>query len=252
MSNRIGKGLVLVHTAFALLLMAWAGSIFLSFDDFGWKDPFKVWDSKDTGKRVASQLDKRVAALHQLYHARDRAVPGIRPAVDALMETMEHFPKNHLFYTEELKKIREAPDAIAPKAIVWDKGDLVLDTKDKLVGKVTFGAPVPGIDKSIKTVNAELADVLAKVEAITPVIAKLVKDIDEITIQLYGSKNKDGTTDVIGLLEVLENEKTHQDKIAAEKTHLIPIYVDAQRRTENYLERFRGMTKTLTSFQKKS
>src|SRR3954464_10472283 len=98
MLNRIGKGLVLMHAAFSLVLMAWAANLWLQMNDFGWKEPQKIWETKDAGRRIPSDLDKRVAGLHELYRARERALPAIKPALDSLQETMGRFPKNHLFF----------------------------------------------------------------------------------------------------------------------------------------------------------
>ena len=230
------------------LVPTWAVMIYLQFNDYGWKEPYKIWETKDSGTRVASMLDKRTAVLYELYRQKDRAVPGIKPAIDTLTKTMEFFPKNHQFYVAELEKVRSADGPIAPKQLVWKNGSLVLETANEPLGKPVMKAPVAGIVKSTKATNLELAKILADIEKITPEIAELVKNTDDVTLQLYGgnkdAKNMD-TVD-IGLYEVLENETKLQDKIAAEKKYLTPIYVDTLRRYETFLDRLGTMRRTAT------
>ena len=45
----------------------------MQFNDYGWKEPYKIWETKDSGTRVGSMLDKRTAVLHELYRQKDRA-----------------------------------------------------------------------------------------------------------------------------------------------------------------------------------
>src|SRR5690349_11073792 len=106
MWNIIGRSLILIYTTCAVLVMGWALITFLRLDDYGWLEPLKVWDSKDTGYRVASDLDKKTAALQEQYRMRERSLPAIQPSLDALAESMDRFPKNHLFYVAELEKLR--------------------------------------------------------------------------------------------------------------------------------------------------
>jgi len=226
--------------------MTWAVMIFMQFKDFGWKEPFKVWETKDGGYRVASELDKRVAALHELYRARDRHAPAIRPALEALADTMERYPQNHLYYAKELEKVRSSPDAIQPKGIKWSKDGIVLDTPGKVIGKAVLDQPIEGIDKSLKVYREELKKVQGEIDKVSPEISKVVKQADEITIQLYGTKDEKTNESIdIGLYEVLELERVLQDKLAAEKEYLTPVYVDAQRRVEGYRDRYQSMKKTL-------
>ena len=251
MFNRIGKNLVLVHTTFSLLALGYALAVYLKFTDLGWKEPFKVWETKDSGYRIPSDLDKRTAALYDLYRTRERATPGIQPPLDVLAETMDRFPKNHLFYVDELNKLQKSTDPIQPKALKWDKGNLVLDTPGKSIGKPVLEAPIPGIDKSLTTVQQELKKIQGDVETITPEIHKLVEQADAITIELYGTKDDKGNTDVIGLYEILEKEREHQDKIAAEKEYITPVYVDAERRLQGFLDRYKSMERSLQAAQNK-
>jgi hypothetical protein len=244
--NRFGRNLVLAQTALSLVFMTWAVMVYLQFNDYGWKEPKKIWETKDSGYRIASQLDKRVAALHTLYRQKERALPGVQPALDKLTETMEHFPKNHQFYLEELARVRQGEGEIQPKQLTWKEGVLVVDTPDKPLGKPVMKTPVGGIDKSTKTLTTERDNIYAQIDAITPMIQNLVKNVDEITLQLYGTKDDKGKSVDIGLYEVLENETTHQDKIRQEIEDITPRYVDAERRAAGFRNRYRGMEQTIS------
>lgn len=246
MMNQFGKYLVIFQTALSLIFMTWAVMVYMQFNDFGWKEPKKVWETKDTGYRVASMLDKRTAVLYELYRQKERALPGVKPALDTLTETMEFFPKNHQFYVTELDKVRNSDVDISPKQLIWKDGDLVLETAGKPLGKPVMKGAVGGIDKSTKTVTLERNKILEDIEKITPEIADLVKKSDEITIQLYGTKDDKGNSLDIGLYEILEIERLLQDKLVAEKDDITPRYVDAERRAASFRNRFEGMLKQIT------
>ena len=247
MFNLIARLLVLVYTAASVLVLGWALATFLKLDDYGWIEPLKVWETKDTGYRVASHLDKATAALYDQMRTRERSLPAIEPALTTLNETMDRFPKNHLFYMAELDKLRNAEGAIDPKAIKWDKGAIVTDTPGKAIGRPVLEGDIPDVKKSLKAALEEQKKVNDDIEKITPENKELVRQVDEVTISLFGSKDDKGKSVDIGLYEVLEKEKEHQDKISAEKVDITPIYTDAERRLESFLDRLRSMQRTLDS-----
>jgi hypothetical protein len=247
MFNVIARFLILVYTAMSIMVLGWALATFLKLDDFGWLEPLKIWDTKDTGHRIASDLDKKTGALYDQMRARDRSLPAIQPSLDTLAETMDRFPKNHLFYVAELEKLRSSADPIDPKAIKWNNGAIVTDTPGKAIGRPVLEGDIPEVKKSLKTVQEEKKKVDDDIEKIAPENKELQKQIDEVTISLYGSKDDKGMTADIGLYEVLEKEKDHQDKIDAEKRQITPIYTDAERRLEGFLDRLHSMERTLNA-----
>jgi hypothetical protein len=249
MFNTIARFLILVYTALSIMVLGWALATFLKLDDYGWIEPLKVWETKDTGTRVASDLDKRTMALIDQMRTRERSLPAIQPALDTLTETMDRFPKNHLFYVAELEKLKSASEPIEPKAIKWVKGEIVTDTPGKAIGRPVLEGDIPDVKKSLKTAMEDKKKVDDDIEKLTPEIEALVKQVDAVTISLYGTKDDKGVTDVIGLYEVLDKEKEHQDKITAEKEYITPIYVDAERRLEGFLDRLRSMQRTLQAAQ---
>src|SRR5690349_3872250 len=105
--NRIGKGLVLANTAASIVALSWAAGVYFQFTDWGWKEP-----RSELGLRIPSEYDKRTAAFKEAVKARDTAVPALQPAWASLRAAEEPFPQNHLFYKQELARLRSATDPI--------------------------------------------------------------------------------------------------------------------------------------------
>lgn len=243
--NGFGKSLVLAQTTLSLIFLTWACMVFFQFADFGWKEPLKIWDTKDSGKRVASKLDKETAALNSLAAQRAKAEPGMRPAIDVLVKTMEFFPKNRQFYVAALEEIRFSDAPIALKKITYKDGSAVLDVPK--TGKPIMKDPIPDVTMSTKAYLKERDAIYDKIKALTPQIKDLVAQADDITIQLFGTKDDKGNSVDIGLYEVLDKENENQDKIREEKDYITPRYVDAQRRADAFRDRYGGMLKSLMS-----
>lgn len=243
MINGIAKFLVLGQTVLSLLFMTWAAMVYFQFTDYGWKEPYKVWETKDTGYRVAGLLDKRTAILHEMYRQKDRALPGIKPALETLRDTMRYFPKNHQFYVAEFDKLQSSQEPIAPQQLTWKDGQIVLETPVK--GKPLMKTPVAGVDKSTKMTALERDKILEEIAALAPEIAKLVQEANAITVQLNGTKDDKLNSVDIGLYEILENETTLQNKIRDEKEYIRPKFVDAQRRVESFRDRLTTMERAL-------
>ena len=130
MMNRIGKGLVLVNTAASLVALAWAAGVFFQFTDWGWKEP-----RSELGLRIPSEYDKRTATFKEAVKARDMALPALQPAWASLREAEERFPQNHLFYNQELARLRSSTEPIEVKYVSNKAGPIVLDTPGKAIGK---------------------------------------------------------------------------------------------------------------------
>src|SRR4051794_16614232 len=148
--NRIGKGLVLLRAAISILALSWAAGLFLQFTDWGWKEP-----RTDLGLRIPSEYDKRVAAFKEAVKARDLAMPAMQPARARLREAEERFGPNHLFYVQELARLRSSPDPIEVR-YVKRAGPIVLDTPDKPIGRPVLEEKVEGIAKSFDAYRADL------------------------------------------------------------------------------------------------
>jgi hypothetical protein len=246
MINAIAKFLVLGQTTLSVLFLGWSLMVYLQFNDYGWKEPYKVWETKDSGYRIASVLDRRTAVLHEMYRQKDRALPGVKPALETLRETMAFFPKNHQFYVAELERISTSDEPIKPNQLTWKDGQLVLDSPGKTTGKPLMKTPVAGIDKSTRATRIERDKILDEIKALTPVVAKLTQEVDAITIQLFGTKDDKNNSQEIGLYEILENESIFQNKLREEKDYLTPKYQNALREVESFRDRMAIIRRTLT------
>src|SRR5437764_1104207 len=137
--NRIGKGLVLVHTAISIVALSWAAGLLLQFMDWGWKEP-----RSELGLRIPSEYDKRAAAFKEAVKARDAAFVTIKPARLALREAEERFGQNHLFYNQELTRLYSSTEPIEVKYIK-KAGPVVLDTPGRPIGRPVQEEKVKGI-----------------------------------------------------------------------------------------------------------
>lgn len=146
MVNKLGKALVLAQVALSVLAMTWAAGIFLQFTDWGWREPRKELDV-----RVASEYDKRAAALKETLKARDLALVRVKPAQDALRDAQQRFPANHLYYVQELARLRASTGAVDLMAILYKDGFPQLDTPNNTGKPLLEKAPDGVVGKLLRT-----------------------------------------------------------------------------------------------------
>jgi hypothetical protein len=226
--NRIGKGLVLVHTAASIVALAWAVGLFMQFTDWGWKEP-----RSELGLRVPSEYDKRTAAFKEAVKARDTAVPALLPAWSSLRQAEERFGQNHLFYNQELARLRSSTEPIEVKSISKKGGTIVLDTPGKPIGKPVLEEKVEGITKSEDAYLADLNKINEKIKTEVNEIRDWIAKAQAITFLLSG---KDDTgkqvKNAVGIYALLEVEKKAQDAARFEKEYLQPIWASALERAD--------------------
>jgi len=258
MMNALGKTLVLIHTVLCLIGLGWAAALYLSFVDWGWKEPRRVdiRDEKDRKDkkdgpavyRVASEIDKRVATLRQAAKARDLVVPAIAKNHNAWRRAAEQFPKNHLFYAAELARLNGDPNPIDIKNIQYLGGDPVLEPAGLGAPKLTD--PVPGINKSYKAYEADLKKVMQEIEVESKGILKWTTDAQKITFALTGKDDK-GNKVKAGLYELLEREFEEQRQAKYEKDYLQPNWARALEESELFRERREILEETLSRLKKR-
>ena len=244
--NRIGKGLVLLHVAISLLALSWAAGLLLQFTDWGWKEP-----RTDLGQRVPSEYDKSVAAAKQAGKARDLALPSVRPgsARISLREAEESFPKNHLYYTQQLARLQSSPDPIEAKAIKR-AGKIVLDTPGKAIGKPVLEEKIEGITKSYDSYVADLKKINEDIDKEVKEIRDWTDKARAITFVLNGKD--DAKKEVtMGIYKLLDIEKKAQDQALFEKEYLQPIWARGLQEAELFMERRMYLQKTLDGMKKK-
>jgi hypothetical protein len=211
--NRIGKGLVFANTVASLVALAWAAGLFLQFTDWGWKEP-----RTELGLRVPSEYDKRTATFKEAVKARDMAVPALAPAWSSLRAAEERFPENHLFYNQELARLRSSTEPIEVKAVAKKTGPIILDTPGKPIGKPVLDEKIDAITKSYDSYRADLREVNEKIDKEVSEIGDWTAKAQKITAQLDGK---------VGIYSLLETEKKAQEQARLEKEYLRPIWASA-------------------------
>jgi hypothetical protein len=234
--NRIGKGLVLVHTAVSIVALAWAAGLFLQFTDWGWKEP-----RSNLGLRIPSEYDKRAAAFKEAVKARDLALPALKPAWQALRDAEVRFPQNHLFYEQELARLRSASEPIEVKS-VKRAGGIILDTPGKRIGKPVLEEKVEGIAKSYDSYRADLNKINETIDQEVKEIRAWTDKAQKVTF-LLGGKDDTGklVNNTVGIYGLLEVEKQAQDQARFEKEYLEPIWASALNQAEVFQTRRAGL-----------
>ncbi len=231
MMNRIGKGLVLAHTAISLLALSWAAGLYVQFTDWGWKEP-----RTNLGYRVPSEYDKRAASFKEAVKARDMVMPVLQPAQASLLKAETSLANNHLYYNEALARLSGATEPIAVKAIKKE-GATALDTP--IIGKpVLEDKAIEGITKSYQSYLADLKNIGESIKSEIGDINKWTEAAQKVTFELNG---KDATgkkvPNFLGIYDLLDLEKKAQDQALAEKDYLEPVWTRSLQESQGYRER---------------
>jgi methyl-accepting chemotaxis protein len=245
--NAFGKALVLVHTSFSLLALAFAGMLFLQFTDFGWVQPRKEYET-----RVPSEIDKRVAALSQAYTVRNREVARLRPdpktagpdAQEKLYLVMSNVTPNRQFYDKELITLKKGTDPIEVKSLTFKDG--MAEPDIARVGKPQFGPPLETPDKrkvtkTLETIRKELADLTEKHKELTKDTMRLIDANIALTVKLAGDKDRN----LRGLYEILEEESLLQRRLKKELDEIRPKWADALREVAIFNDRRDSLETTI-------
>lgn len=245
MINYLGKTLVFLTLAGSLFALTWAAAIFFQKVDWGWKEP-----RKDLDQRVASELDKRIAAHAQALRAVARFKDEPARSHGELLTVRRAFPANHLFYVAELKRLRESPDdPLDVKGVQYSGGVIQLDAP--VVGKPVLAEAVTGITKSREGYEAELASVQKAITKTNQAIEAWVAKEKELTLKLIGVRDDQGKVVKMGVYDLLEEEKRAQDQARYERDeYLEPRTVRARQEASQQRDRNRRMQGTLDRFLK--
>jgi hypothetical protein len=249
MINFLGKSLVFIHTLISLLAMTWAAGLFLQFSDWGWKEPHQELD----GTKIASEFDKSSAALKQALRGRDLTVPFAAPAYKALIAVEERFPGQHLYYIEELEKLRGAPRPKKPALVEYKENIAVMTVKSPAgpLDKTGLEDKVEGLDKSLVAYRADLETVKEKNVEKEKEYEKVVEKSAEVTYQLTG-KDDTGkkTSGNIGLYDLLDAEYQFLTEARKERDELKPIWAETLNEADNYSRRREVLERSLDRLKK--
>jgi hypothetical protein len=237
MMNNIGKTLVLIHVALSLLALTWAGAILLQFVDWGWTTP-----RLDVSEHVPSELDKRIAALKEAERSANQALPAVKKSQDALFDAMDRYAQNHLFYRDELERLRSSGDKLVVKEFKIEDNALKLDVPRS--GKPVFDQVVGDIDTSYAKSVEELAKLHKDIDKLVAEHREWTEKARLITAQLNGLDDE-GKKSKVGLYELLEHEAQVQARIRFEKAYIEPQWADALKEAQDSLERRERLESTL-------
>jgi hypothetical protein len=225
----------------SLVAMTWAAGLFLQFTDWGWKEPRQELDV-----RIPSEYDKSVAALKQAVRARDLVLPAVKPAELLLADAESHYPQNHLFYVQQVQRLRDSAEPIEIKAIKTP--NLPLDN-GKQTGKPILEDKIDGLDKSLVRYGEDLEKVKEENVKVQKEINALVDQSQQLTYLLTG-KNNAGERETFGLYEMVDAEYGALTAARREKEELKPSWADTLEEARRYKQRRVGLEKTLDRLKK--
>lgn len=251
MMNRVGKLLVLLNLALSLTFLAVALAIFFQAADWGWKEA-----RKELGSRVASEIDKRAAAVQSAHRAVALLSPGLKNAQEDLTEIEPFFGNNHLWYRDQLKQLESASKEIVVKEIKigLDGAPVVDGPKDKrrgrpIIGKPALGEPVAEVTKSYASYALDLKELQKEIDAGDTKIRELVDEEKKLTDRLMGTGEKD-KKGKMGLYALLEQEASAQANSRFEKEYLERQMANVQQEHDLYIGRQQQLEQTLARMKK--
>lgn len=243
MTNIFAKSLVALHLVLSLMALTWALMVFMDVTDWGWKEP-----RQDLGQSVASEYEKSTGMFKRAVRARDAAWPAVTPARADRAEAQNYFPKNHLYYLAELRRLKESPDEkIEVKGFKGPGLPLEPAGKPK-VGRPVLGELVPGVVKSQVSYRKDRAELLTQIDAVEKQVRDLVEKTKKIDFQLTG-KDDAGAEVQPGLYALVDAEYRTQAAAKFEKEYLSPRWAQSLEEARLYTLRRTGLEKSLRRLQ---
>jgi hypothetical protein len=140
---------VLIQAALSLVFLSWGIAIFASPVDLAWKEPRRAWvdppEGKSGNERIASEFDKRAAAVKRAVEAKQRALARVEAAQKKLAGVEHSFWQLRLAYNAELDKLQSGQGDIVVNEIEFKNGTPALA---KSPTGLAYKA-LPGATKSI-------------------------------------------------------------------------------------------------------
>jgi hypothetical protein len=243
MMNYLGKGLVLVNLAASLILMSWSMAVYFQKIDWGWSEPRKVLEG-----RVPAEIDKRVAAVHEYLKTVGLLVTDLHAAQASLAQIEPSFAVNHVYYLKELDTLRNSPNPVVVKDLLFKNGALVLDPNTP-VGVPKMGPVIPELTKSEHQYQLVLKNLERKISEVNRELDAVLEKQKELTVKLNG-KDDTGKVVKVGLYGLLEREHQAQEKLREEREYVQPLWTEAMEELEVYQERHEALKRNLERLKK--
>jgi hypothetical protein len=250
--NFIGKGLVVVHTLLSLAGLTLAIVIYFEFIDWGRAEPRIVRgesSAKGSGGdlRIASEYDKSRLIFDDAVVGRDLAVAPVPMVEASLREAELRFAGNHLFYVDELERLRTAQGDIEVKGIRPE--GVPTDTPGKPIGKPLLEVKVDGVSKSYTTYLQDLKTEQAQLDKVQDEIRQWVEKDKQLSLELTG-KDETGKKLMHGLYELLDQEYQTQQRLKEEREYLQPQWATAIEDARRFGVRRSSLEATLAGLEK--
>jgi len=251
--NLLGKTLVLVQVALSLVLLSWGVAVFAYPVDLGWKEPRRAWvdapEGKSGNERIASEIDKRAAAVKKAVEAKHRALARVEQAQKAVAAVQHKFWQLHLAYNNVLVQLRQANADIPIREIRFakDKGVPELDAKEPT--GLAYDKAVPDADKSFEKYLQVLKDRHQSIKMTQESIAKILEEEKKITLYLAGKDANDKQVNP-GIYGLLEQEAAMQTQLKEEYDYLQPLWVRELNAAQILMQRHARLEKRVKELEK--
>lgn len=240
MINLLGKTLLVIYVAGSIMLMTFAGALYLNAVDYGWKQPRQVYIDSEARKpaenaAVPSRFDKREAAVRKVTRQKWESLLRLGQAQASYQEIEPFLADNRLKGDAELAKLENGPGEFVVKDIKFDdQGLLGLEPSpnNRALGFPALEVVVPGVSMSYSSYVAKLADVNSRIKTAQDRTDEVLKLEELLTNRMTGAIDKDGKQirqngAVVqpGWYYLLEAEATAQRRLKAEVEYLQPLWV---------------------------
>jgi hypothetical protein len=263
--NVLAKFLVVVHVILSLAGMSWALMLFVYPRDLAWLEPAQeVYEYDASGKpstkpgataRFASEYDKSVVAVQEAGIARDRAYQYVKPALESIANTEKYLPDNHLYYCEELARLRrertdaEKKDEKGFKVFRLKDAGHALRPEDKELGRPEkMLDEVAMIKKPYDEYKADLDAIFKQLDAQEKKIREIADKTEKITTDLTGT-SEIGKVVNPGLYALNDMEFKFQKQLQTEIDDIKPFWSKALEQANSHRLRRMNLEETLKKLQ---
>lgn len=223
--NLLGKSLVLVQLALSVAFLGWAAAIFAYPVDLGWKEPRRAWvdppEGKKDNERIASEIDKRAAAVKKAAEAKQRALARVELAQKDLVDAEHKFWRYHLAYRAEIASLKSADGKITVRNILFEGGLPKLDAKSST--GLAYEKPL-AVDLSLVKLFDLMKARQDEIKKVQEAIKNNLAEETRLTRYLTGKDENDKQANP-GLYGLLDEEATKQRKFKEEYDYLQPLWV---------------------------
>ncbi len=248
MFNFLGKTLVLLNVAVSMLFLGVAVMLYTSSPDLGGTQP-----KEEIAGTVASELDKRIAAVKQAVEWKYQAYAELQKAKARLRKVQTDRASNYLWYVGKIYELDSSPaktiliqkvktlPTLDNKGRFYetdDRGRPVLEAK-----AVTYSipaGPTRTLDKSYAQYFKRFIELREERERHTDEYGEWIarqKFITEQRKRVPDPNNLNGPPLSPGILDLIQSEIQNQERLRAEKRSIESLWVREIRSAQQLKDR---------------